>query len=187
MTKRSASAQTDSISDAAVRAKTGKSWKQWFALLDKAGARRWEHKDIAAHLHKKLDCPGWWNQMVAVAYERARGLRQKHQRPDGFSVSRSATVAAPLGRLFDAWQDARTRRRWLADPEFLLRKATANKSMRITWVDGKTSVEANFYAKGAGKSQITVQHNKLADAKAVERMRSYWGGALGKLKTILEA
>ena len=28
------------MSDEAVKAKTGKSWKEWFALLDKAGAKK---------------------------------------------------------------------------------------------------------------------------------------------------
>ncbi len=176
-----------SISDAAVRKSTGKNWSQWFSTLDKAGARKMAHPEIARLVHSKYKCPPWWSQMVTVEYERARGLREKYQVASGFRVSRSITVGAPLGKLFDAWQDARARRRWLADPGFLLRKATANKSMRITWVDGKTSVEANFYAQGAGKSQVAVQHDKLADAKSVERMRAYWGGALGKLKSILEA
>lgn len=187
MRKASNSKQSASISDASVQKATGKNWSQWFSTLDKAGARKMAHPEIARMVYSKFKCPDWWSQMVTVEYERARGLREKYQVASGFRVSRSVTVGAPLGKLFDAWQDARTRRRWLADPGFLLRKATANKSMRITWVDGKTSVEANFYAKSAGKSQVAVQHNKLADARAVERMRSYWGGALGKLKSILEA
>lgn len=82
---------------------------------------------------------------------------------------------------------APTRRRWLDDPGFLLRKATANKSMRITWVDGTTNVQAMFYSKGPRKSLLTVDVTKLSNAKAVEQWKSYWGGALGKLETILEA
>ena len=61
------------VSDAAVEAKTGKTWQEWFALLDAAGARQMDHKSIAAHLDKKLGVPGWWAQMVTVAYEQARG------------------------------------------------------------------------------------------------------------------
>jgi hypothetical protein len=59
--------------------------------------------------------------------------------------------------------------------------------MRITWVDGETSVEANFYAKGAAKSSVALQHRKLRDAKHVAKLRAYWTGALETLKEKLES
>ena len=68
------------VSDATVQAKTGKTWQEWFAVLDATGARAMDHKTIAAYLYQQLRLPGWWAQMVTVAYEQARGRRQKHQR-----------------------------------------------------------------------------------------------------------
>ena len=38
------------VSDEAVRAKTGKAWTEWFAVLDRAGAATLTHREIAAHL-----------------------------------------------------------------------------------------------------------------------------------------
>ncbi len=38
------------MSDEAVKAKTGKTWKEWFAILDKAGARKLSHQDIVKYL-----------------------------------------------------------------------------------------------------------------------------------------
>jgi hypothetical protein len=35
------------MSDAAVKARTGKDWPTWFRLLDRAGAARLEHKAAA--------------------------------------------------------------------------------------------------------------------------------------------
>jgi hypothetical protein len=90
-------------------------------------------------------------------------------------------------KLFAAWKDAKKRAAWLKDHRFTVRKAVAPKSMRITWVDGKTSVEAHFFAKGAKKSMVAVQHDKLAGAKDVAKMRAYWGKALEKLKATIEA
>src|SRR5262245_32830836 len=174
------------VSDAAVQAKTGKTWAEWFALLDKAGADQWPHKQIAAHLYDNLGCSGWWSQMVAVGYEQERGLREKHERPDGYQVSRSKTLAADVSAAYHAWFDKRQRKRWLADPDLTIRKATTDKSLRITWIDGATSVEVVFYPKGEGKCQVTVQHNKLADAAAGERMKTYWGEQLERLKGVLE-
>jgi hypothetical protein len=40
--------------------------------------------------------------------------------------------------------------------------------MRITWPDGRTSVEVMFYEKGKAKCQVTVQHKKLSTAAAGE-------------------
>lgn len=169
---------------AAVARATGRGWSEWFAILDRAGADRMSHKEIATYLHDRRAVPDWWSQMVTVGYEQARGRRAKHQKPDGYSVSASKTVAAPLDRLFAAWTEAGQRARWLADPAFTVRRATPGKSMRITWVDGRTHVDANFYARGAGRSQVAVEHSKLVSAAAAARMKAYWATALGKLAAL---
>ena len=65
-----------------------------------------------------------------------------------------------------------------------MRTAVPNKSMRITWPDG-TSVEVYFVAKGASKSQVAVQHRKLADKPSVERLKEYWAERLGALQALL--
>ena len=174
------------ISDASVQAKTGKTWSEWFDTLDKSGARKMTHTQVAAHLYNELGCPGWWNQMVANTYQQARGLRQKHQTPQGYQISRSATIAVAIGELYQAWQNKTIRARWLSDPDFVVRKATVNKSLRITWIDNKTSVEVFFLAKGEQKTQLVVQHSKLSDARAAERMKTYWGKQLVRLKELLE-
>ncbi len=184
------------ISEAAVKKATGCTWDRWCTALDRAGARDLSHKEIVAAVGKispKLD--GWWQQMVTVGYEQARGLREKHQRPDGYSISVSRTIGAPVGDLFKAFRDARTRRRWLdlAAPgagaadgaDIVIRKATPNKSLRITWADGATYVEVNLYGKGPGKSQVALQHNKLAGAKAAAAKKKYWAGQLDVLKGML--
>lgn len=173
------------VSNEAVESKTGKSWDAWFALLDRAGATEWPHKQIAAYLHEDHDCPSWWSQTVTVGYEQARGLRTKHQMPGGFQISRSKTLAVPTSVAYRAWHDKRRRKGWLADPDFTVRKATADKSIRITWIDGTSTVEVMFYPKGEEKCQITVQHNKLADAEAGERMKVYWGEQLERLQMAL--
>src|SRR5713226_7172115 len=103
------------ISSEAVQKRTGKTWDEWFAVLDAAGARKMTHQQIAAVLGEQYDVGGWWEQMLTVGYEQARGLRLKHQLSDGFSISRSKTITAPLGELFAAWKDKRKRGKWLAD------------------------------------------------------------------------
>ena len=186
-------AQKPTIGDDAVRTRTGKDWNGWFRILDRAGAKRMDHKQFVAHLRTHYELSPWWQQSVTVAYEQARGLREVHEKPAGYEIGRSKTIAAPLATAYKAWSQLRTRRRWLQDPEFTVRKSITNKSMRITWVDGKTHVSVMFWdksvsgTKGTDKCQVSVQHAKLPSAAAAERMKVYWKRNLDNLKQLLES
>lgn len=173
-----------SMSDAAVHAKTGRTWPEWFALLDADGAKKLPHKEIALHLRQEYGVGAWWCQMVTVEYERARGLREKHQTAAGYVANRSMTFPVPVEALYAAWSNARRRAKWLAEKEFTIRKATEPKSMRITWSDG-TGVEVMFYPKGQSKSQVAVQHSKLTSRKQVDQIKKYWGERLTALAAVL--
>jgi hypothetical protein len=172
------------MSDEAVRAKTGCTWARWVRALDRIGAMDMPHREIARHVHETFKIDGWWAQTVTVGYERIRGLRERGQRRDGsYEATKSRTSPVPIEDLFEAFAAAKTRARWLPDVPLKVRKATANRSMRITWPDG-TSVECWFTAKGE-KSQVGVQHTKLASkADAVERKR-YWDERLTALSELL--
>ena len=175
------------ISDEAVKEKTGKDWSEWFAILDAAGAQAMTHKQIVAYLAEQHAVGAWWQQMVTVTYEQARGLRQKHEMPSGYQISRSRTISVPVERVYAAWLDAVQRPHWLADADFTIRKASPNKSMRITWVDGKTNLAVSFTTKYLDKTQITVQHDKLPASEDAERMKVYWAAALESLEKYLTA
>lgn len=181
------SPESGRMSDAAVRAKTGKTWREWFALLDADGAGNMTHQEIVAVLRERHGVEAWWQQMVAVTYGQERGLRQKFQSCTGeFQASASRTIAVPVSSLFDAWVDEDLRRQWLGDEPIVIRKATPGKSVRVTWSDGKSSVEVNLWPKGEYKSQVQLQHSKLADAREVAQMKAYWGEAVDRLKQVLE-
>jgi uncharacterized protein YndB with AHSA1/START domain len=177
--------QQPRMSDDSVKAKTGKTWNEWFKVLDAAGAKKLTHQEIVALLHKKHGVGPWWQQMVTVTYEQARGLREQHQKPEGYEISISRTIEEPVSKAFKAWTDEKMRKAWLPS-NFKIRKATANKSLRMTWEDGKTSVAVAFIAKGAGKCQVVAQHSKLPDAKSAAKMKSFWADALDRLKTMIE-
>lgn len=181
-----ATSRTGGISDEAVRKATGKTWVQWLKLLDSAGCKKLGHKEIVAVISER--CPeigGWWTQMVTVGYEQARGLRQKHEKPEGFEIGASKTINVRIGKAFEAWTNERTRAKWLDEP-IEIRKATKDKSVRITWSDGKTHVEVNFWDKGPAKCQVAVQHRKLKNAKDAEAKKNFWAARLVELKDVLE-
>ncbi|HEU5041080.1 MAG TPA: hypothetical protein VFT84_09685, partial [Gemmatimonadales bacterium] len=142
------------MSEAAIKAATGCDWARWVRALDREGAQAWPHREIAAHVHQRHEVSSWWAQSVTVGYERIKGLRAIGQRRGGsYEANKSRTIAVPVGRLYDAFRNARTRRRWPGPAALTVRTAIPGKSMRVTWNDG-TSVELHFVAKGSAKSQV---------------------------------
>ncbi|RPI30058.1 MAG: DUF4287 domain-containing protein [Chloroflexota bacterium] len=169
------------MSDETVKAKTGKDWQTWFEILDAAGAKQMSHKEIVAFLVREYQVGSWWQQMLTVTYEQARGLRQKHEVTDGYQISRSKTIPAGVERVYAACFDDSQRLSWLADPGVTIRNSTAGKVVRFDWVDGHSRVDISFLKKGPEKTQVTIQHNRLADAQQAEEMKTYWAEALSRL------
>jgi uncharacterized protein YndB with AHSA1/START domain len=174
-----------SMSGDAVRKRTGKDWLEWFSILDEAGAHEMSHKEIVAFLNQDHDVEPWWQQSITVEYEKARGLRAKHQAAEGYQVSASKTFPMDMETLFNAWADENLRERWLPEAPMMVNKATPGKSMRISWKDGESRVDVYFTAKGEKKSAVQLQHSKLRDAEEGEKMKSYWKEALGRLEDLI--
>jgi hypothetical protein len=172
------------VTTAAVKKATGRGWSEWIELLEKAGAKSWPHAEIALWLNKKK-VSDWWCQTVTVGYEQASGRRVKNQKADGFEISVSKTIAAPVAIAFEAWRDPIVRERWLPHVTLSIRKATPHKSIRIRWQDD-TNLSVNFWPKGPLKCQVVPQHGKLATAADAEKMKAYWSGQLDALCAFLE-
>jgi uncharacterized protein YndB with AHSA1/START domain len=173
------------VSNAAIKARTGCTWERWVHALDHHKADTWTHREIADFVHTRYKVPDWWTQTVTVGYERIKGLRAIGQRRDGsYEANKSRTFAAPVSRVYKAFHDPKLRARWLPDVAMAVRTARKDKSMRITWPDG-SSVEALFYKKGAGKSQLAIQHRKLKAQAASAEMKAFWTERLDALDEVI--
>ena len=166
---------------------TGHSWDEWYALLDEEGAQNMKHSQIARLVEDKYAQSGWWSQAITVAYERARELRARYERPDGYSSSVSRTIDAPASILFDAWYDPEAREQWLPDTPLTVRRANRPRSLRMIGEDDATTVNVTFVAKSETKTQVAVTHSKLPDANSVAVMKAIWAAALATLKRQVEA
>ena len=175
-------------SDEKIRERTGRSWEEWFDLLDDWGAMERTHREIARWIAEQQDIhPLAWNaQAVADSYERARGLRVVGEHPDGFTITASKTVAVPVEQLYEAFADPSLRERWLPDGELRERTALKPKSVRFDWGAGDTRVHVTFASKGEAKSLAALEHIRLADAAEAERMKAYWRERVAGLKEVLE-
>ena len=171
------------ISSAAVERKTGKPWETWLRLLDRAGAKAWDHKTIVAWLSREHQIGPWWRQMLTVGYEQARGKRERHQTAEGYRVNASRTLPASATALYVAWTDARLRARWLKGGKLTITSKTPRKSIRGVWsgANSRERIDVGFFPRGPGKAQVAVEHRRLASQQAVTRARSYWKARLEAL------
>ncbi len=198
------------ISDEAVETRTGRSWSQWFRILNRWGAAAKGHKATAAWLHESRDLSPWWAQMVTVQYEREQGLRDKHQKPDGYSISVSRLVAASAPKAFDALSRPADLSRWFT------RGARANvevggsysngdgdrgrflavarpRRLRMTWENEKHApgsivefaITTASGAKGP-RARVEATHSRLATKRDAEKMKAAWSWALDSLRSYLE-
>ena len=177
--------QAVGVSSDAVARRTGKSWAEWFALLDAAGAATLDHKGIVAVLAQRHGVGPWWQQMVTVAYEQARGKNGKQPSDDGFQADVVKTLELPLAKLYRFWAEPAERNKWLADGRFSIHKATASKSIRARWGRGMSRIDVDFCEQGPGKSQVTVQHHRIETADAAEQMKAYWAKKISALEALL--
>jgi hypothetical protein len=166
---------------------TGQNWDAWLSILDRWGARDRKHREIAEYLIAEHSVPGWWVQTITTGYERARGMRLKHQQPDGFTVYASKTVGVPIGVLFDAFVDQPTRARWLTDGTMKLRTAQPGKVARFDWGDGRTRILVTFEEKGPMKATAYVSHERLPDADAADAAKVLWKKRVAAMKGFLES
>jgi hypothetical protein len=173
------------VSDAAVQRATSKSWDEWFALLDAWQGTTHNHTDIARHVYETYGIDGWWAQSVTVGYERARGMRALHERPDGFSMNASKTFPVPVERLFAAFMEHDERERWLEAVELRSRTSQPHKSARFDVLPGETRLAVTFVAKGPRKAAAQLQQDRLASAEEVARWKALWKEQLALLATYL--
>lgn len=173
------------MSDEAVKEATGKTWPEWFAILDDAGSVHRKHKEIAQWLADVHGVAPWWCQMVTVEYERARGLRKVHQTAAGFEVSVHKTFIVPLHDVYLAWADEKQRAKWL-DLELELTSTRADKILHFKlFLDG-SKIDVATDPSPSGRARLGLSHMKLKKSSDVETWRIFWKAAFDRLEKILD-
>lgn len=177
------------ITDSLAVEKTKKTLEDWYKILDEKGAQKMKHNEIFDLVSKTpaLKSLGQWNQnLLTTSYEWSRGMKKRGEKNGSFEISVSKTISVNISALYKAWAEDEQRNRWLKNEKIIIRKATENKSMRITWTDNTTSLSVDFYPKGEAKSQVVVQHLKIDDHVKANQLKKYWNNTLTKLKDFLE-
>ena len=177
--------KTQSISDQAVQKATGRSWEEWFALLNNAEAGHLRHKEIAQKLYAEHDVKGWWAQNITVEFERLIGRRDHGQRGDGdYELSVNKTLGGTMDSALVSWQELVGDARAFNDVTFSNEPSTSKtdnwRYWRVNLADG-TRINIIISQKDAGKAQLTVQHRKLKSSEDAGRWKLYWKSLLHDL------
>ena len=194
------------MSDADAKTATGKSFEDWFRVLDKAGGPSAGRRALTEHLMKDHALVAWWAQTLAVEYERARAVHEKDGRPKGYSICVTKTIVAPPDRMFDAFGDATLMSDWLgkgAKADFKeggafstadgnrgrYTKVARPKTLRMAWDDddaaAASTVEIKLTPNGS-KCGLVLNHERIQTRAEADGLRAAWGAAIEKLKRALE-
>ena len=129
----------------------------------------------------KYQISSWGSQLITVTYKQMKGLRKRHQRPEGYSIRISKVVLVSINILYGFWNDDGKRDKWVVQSGFGIQGRNINNNLHLVWVDGKTSIDVNLYRKGQDKSQDVVQHNRLSSLAEIEKMKYYRKAKLERL------
>lgn len=194
------------MTDADVKAATGKQWEDWFRALDDAGGPSPGRRAVTEQLMKEHGLVAWWAQTIAVEYERARAVHEKDGRPKGYAICVTKTIVAPPEKIFDAFGDAKTLSTWLGSGaaadfkeggEFSnadgnrgrYTKVSRPKTLRFVWEDDEPSasstVELKLTPNGA-KCGLVLNHERIQTRAQADGLRAAWGAAIETLKKTLE-
>ncbi len=182
--------ETYSLSEESLYKATGKSWAYWFDFLNKIGAQDLSHKEIAIMLNKQPEVSGWWAQTITVEFERQIGRREVGQSCNGdFTASVTKTLPGTMDQIFVIWNE------YVIDRVHFNQVSISNspktstsekwRYWRVGLQDGsRFSIVIN--QKSTDKVSLAVNHEKLADVKAVEQWKEYWRTCLQGFQNYLK-
>lgn len=194
-------------SDAAVQRATGKGWREWLRVLDRAGAKRMEHRDIVALVQKEKVPNGWWCQMVANGYERARQGRVIGKTTEvGFQIGVSKTVQASKRKVWQFLMSPRGLALWLGrgarlpmrvDRQYAtldgttgeVRSVKTGERIRLSLRKGSKESTLQMSVRAASvpsRTRVQFHQEKLSSARERERMRTHWQGVLAEIAGAVE-
>lgn len=204
MPKRPSKAATR-VSDESCTRATGKTTAEWNALFDAEHAQFWSHAERIGFVRRHGVLQGWWQQVLTVNYERARGLQILGDTQGAgfeFGLSRTFPVAPEK-----AWATLTTGvglEAWAGDQvEVELRKGahqdlkgkrievrSLTPGVRIKLVFKEPGVPARTFQMSVvpapeGKTAIRFHEENLPGVAAKKRADRKWNEIMDEVETIL--
>ena len=195
------------ISGEAVARATGRDWDEWLDFLDALDAREMTHREIVGLVGGKGGLSnGWWQQMVTVGYEQARGLRIVGQTADAsYQIGVQKTLPVSQEFAWDLLVAGPGRDIWLGEAgPFELRQGEKYRTaegiwgevrtvapgqrVRLTWshpeLSQPSTLQVTLVASGK-KTSVRFHQERLSSLDEREGMRRHWREVLRKLQELL--
>jgi hypothetical protein len=172
--------------NAEVKKKTGRTWHEWFALLDRDGAARLDRRGIIRIIAGKYGIGLRWRRAIATAYEQAHTTRESEEHSSGLAANAARTIQAPIRALSATIHDVEARARRLKS------RALGGRSPGTMWSRasssaGNVDVSGDRFdavrETGSPRSEIT--GDPLPDTSPVEKMRAFWKARVDSLQKSL--
>ncbi len=184
-------------------------------MLDRLGAQKMSHKNIARMLYDKyLDkgipgkSRGWWSQMVTVEYEYARGKRTVGETEGaGYEIGVQKAFSIPQKK---AWEMLTKTGRdlWLGKTSNIkfkkgfryktregvtgeIRTIVPGEKLRLTWQPknwpkaSTVQIYLLCHRNRPKKTMIHFHQEKLASGQVRSQMRRHWQSVLGKMEKLV--
>jgi uncharacterized protein YndB with AHSA1/START domain len=195
----------NNVSSEAVKKATGKSWNEWLEQIDEAGGKKLSHKEIVAYLKSHFKISGWWQQMVAVGYEHARGKRVVGETADsGFQMGAQKMIPVPKKKLWDFMTSKEGLKLWIGETNnFELKKGSTFETktgttgeirsfkdedkIRLTLtpkgMNHQTTLQVSLFCprNTRAKTNLRFHHEKLPSSKEREEMKRHWKKVLSEI------
>jgi uncharacterized protein YndB with AHSA1/START domain len=197
------------LADETVREATGRTWDEWEELLDAHGAADFSHKEIVALLEDGGIESSWWQQTVAVGYEKRKGKRVLGQVADGtFQIGAQRTLPIAPDAAWRLVTSPEGLRAWLGDaPGLALEKGATytttpdgaagevrvvqpGSHLRLTWRPSgwarASTIQVRVIPAGE-RTTLSFHQERLPGAAEREARRRHFEAALDALQRLAGA
>jgi hypothetical protein len=171
------------LTDAGVKKKTGRTWHEWFALLDRDGAATLDRRRITRIVASKYGIGLWWRRTIARAYEEARLTRGTEEQPAGLVVNASRTIQRPMRALSATLHGVEARARRLKSRALGNRAAPGTISSGASSSAGNVDVSGDRFEVPPSESDLTPDATR--DVRPVQKMRAVWKARVDSLQKSL--
>lgn len=199
--------QIGKVSSESVEKHTGRGWKYWMDVLQKAGARTWTYQEIVAHLKKKHRLTPWWQHGVALGFEIFTGRRAVGQDAKGkYMVTATCSLPHSAHAVWNALMSQAGQAIWL-DPMYSLelepgaafetndgfygevRTLKIARRLRLAWQDPawdfKTVLEVHLVPRPGQKAILVFNHTGLDSEQTKARLKIRWRAAADAVPGLL--
>lgn len=191
------------VDDATCLADTGKSFAEWFAILDAFDGLKKGRRDSVQHLYA-MKANIWWMTTIYVEYEKLHGVIKKDGLAEGYTICVTKTINAPVEKVYSIWNSNLVD--WYEDgatqdlreegtltcaggTKGTFKRIRENKDLRMVWEHpgcvAPMMLDVQFQDT-KGKTLMNAMTSRVQTRGETDGLREAWSAALTRLKTLAE-